>query len=96
MFRRKAEFEIRGTLTLYTRSECTLCELLERRLRRLVRGELDLRYVDVDADPELARRYGHRIPVLSLGERELCEGRVEPEELAALLQGLAEEGRMAP
>ena len=35
--------------------------------------------VNVDADPELIRRYGVRVPVLTDAQgRELCHGRLDP------------------
>lgn len=36
------------------------------------RFRFELRVVDVDGDPELARRHGERVPVLAHGGRELC------------------------
>lgn len=32
----------------------------------------DYEAVDVDDDPALAERYGHLVPVLSLGEQPIC------------------------
>ena len=47
----------------------------------LVRGWPDVagatRWIDIDADPQLAQRYGRRIPVLVFGGEVLCE--LEPD-----------------
>ena len=59
-----------GKLTLLTREGCGLCEEFAEDLLRLS-TTLPLPPVealDVDSDPELLRRYGHKIPVL------LCDG----------------------
>lgn len=55
-----------GRLTLLTREGCGLCEEMADELARL-HTRLDLPPIDaldVDSDPELLRRHGHRIPVL--------------------------------
>ncbi len=55
-----------GQLTLLGREGCGLCEEFEAELRalgdRLALPPLEIR--DVDADPDLRRRFGERIPVL--------------------------------
>ena len=58
----------RVPVTLYTRPGCHLCEELERLVRAQRLGvELDWTRVDVDSSPDLAQRYGERIPVLTIG-----------------------------
>jgi hypothetical protein len=47
-------------ITLYTRPACSLCDKMK--LALLDRG-YRVREVNIDADPELTRRYGHDIPV---------------------------------
>lgn len=53
-------------LTLLTREGCGLCEEFAAELEtlrlRLALPPLDA--LDVDSDPEMLRRFGHRIPVL--------------------------------
>lgn len=60
-------------LTLVSRSYCHLCHDMEAAVLPLV-AELGaiLRIVDVDADPELEAKYDELVPVLLLGEDELC------------------------
>jgi predicted thioredoxin/glutaredoxin len=45
-----------------------------------------LELVDVDSDPELARRHGLNIPVLLLDGTVVCRHRLDPDELARLLR----------
>jgi len=61
------------TLTLYHRRGCHLCDDMRDALREF-RHELafELRMVDIDGTPELASRYGTLVPVLSLGNRDIC------------------------
>jgi predicted thioredoxin/glutaredoxin len=42
--------------------------------------------VDVDADPELVRRYGLSVPVLLLDGTVVCRHRLDAEELQRLLR----------
>jgi glutaredoxin len=60
------------TIVLYSRRECHLCEQAQAILEGLRgRFEFDLRVVDIDADPELAARYGVTIPVAALDGEEI-------------------------
>jgi glutaredoxin len=73
---------------LYTRVGCHLCEDAEAVLRRL-RAErpFELRLVDIDRDPELADRYGVRVPVVAVDGVEHFEYEVPSDQLVALLDG---------
>lgn len=57
-------------LTLLSRPGCHLCEEMRREVEGLL-GDLphEWEVVDVDSDPELARRYGDSIPVLFVNGR---------------------------
>jgi glutaredoxin len=74
------------TVVLYTRLGCHLCEEAERVLReqRAAVG-FDLELVDVDRDPELARRYGVRVPVVAVDGEDLFEYEVPVDLLQARL-----------
>ena len=48
-------------IILYTREGCHLCEVAAQMLER---AGISVQEVDVDADPELERQYGNRVPVL--------------------------------
>jgi glutaredoxin len=75
-------------VVLYTRVGCHLCEDAEAVLRRL-RAErpFELRLVDIDRDPELADRYGVRVPVVAVDGVEHFEYEVPSDQLVALLDG---------
>lgn len=59
------------TLTLYSRPECHLCEMLLAELTPLLPADVVVETVDVDSSVALERRYGVRIPVLTAGDFEL-------------------------
>ncbi|SNR44979.1 glutaredoxin family protein [Halorubrum vacuolatum] len=59
-------------VTIYTRDECSLCEVAHETVTRVADGldvsvEVDL--VDVDDDPELAAEYGERVPYVLVDGR---------------------------
>ena len=73
-------------LTLYYREGCHLCEVMLQALRGLQRRlEFELQLVDVDRDAELARRYDEWLPVLCLGEREVCHYHLDEQVLRQFL-----------
>ena len=75
-------------LTLLTRPECGLCEEFLAGLHAL-RARIALPEVvvmDVDSDPELARRHGLDIPVLLLDGVSVCRHQLDPDELIRLLR----------
>jgi len=45
----------------------------------------ELHLVDVDRDPELLRRYDEWVPVLFLGEREVCHYHLDEQALRRFL-----------
>ncbi|MFO1407224.1 MAG: glutaredoxin family protein [Steroidobacteraceae bacterium] len=72
---------------LYVRDGCHLCDDF------LIALELDLGpaaagvpVLDVDRDPDLAMRYGSRVPVLASGGAVICEGRYDRARVLAALQ----------
>ncbi len=71
---------------LYSRSGCHLCDAAETLLRdRQSRFAFGLDKVDVDTDPELARRYGECVPIVLVNGKLRFRGRVEPQLLDRLL-----------
>ncbi len=62
-----------ATLTLYFRDGCHLCEEMQELLGELLDpASYQLKRVDIDADPALRAEYNELVPVLKLGETELC------------------------
>ena len=74
-------------LRLYVREGCALCEefLLELSLDLGAR-QADLALIDVDGDPQLAARFGLRVPVLEDGGAVVCEGRYDRERVRRALR----------
>lgn len=74
-------------LTVYVRRGCHLCTDMTQALERL-RPELgfDVITVDIDADPELVRRYDTRVPVLVADGMEICYYFLEEQRLREHLQ----------
>ena len=65
-------------LTIYSRPDCALCEAMVQQLAALLRDDaVQIEVVDVDGDPELARRYGQRIPVLCIDDEVVCAYRLD-------------------
>lgn len=72
------------------RAECGLCEQFELDLAAFASETgitlPPLQRIDVDSDPQLARRYGLDIPVLLWGGAKVCEHRLDRGELQRLLR----------
>jgi hypothetical protein len=57
-------------LRLLSRPACHLCERMREEVDALLDGQKrEWEVVDVDQDPELARRYGEEIPILFVNGR---------------------------
>ena len=73
-------------VVLYTRAGCHLCEEAERVLRaEQAATPFHLELVDIDGDPELARRYGVRVPVVAVDGQDLFDYEVPVDLLRARL-----------
>lgn len=77
-----------STLTVVHRQDCDLCDEMLSDLQAL--GQKiplpPISVVDVDADPDLTRRYGLNVPVLLLDGSVVCRHRLDPDELQRLLR----------
>lgn len=67
------------TWTVLSRAECSLCEQLLAELAEELgpAGAALVTVVDVDQDPELVRKYGHRVPVLLADGDFVCDYRLD-------------------
>jgi predicted thioredoxin/glutaredoxin len=76
-------------LILVRRHECELCEQMRTELERFGRERPlpPLEILDVDSDPQLARRHGLHVPVLLLDGAVVCRHRLDRPELERLLRG---------
>jgi glutaredoxin len=72
-----------GTVVLYTREGCHLCDDAAEVLRR---HGLKFEVVDIDQDAELRERYDECVPVVEIDGRERFRGRVDPVLLRRLLE----------
>jgi len=76
-------------LTLYYREGCHLCEAMLQALRGLQpQLGFGLQLVDIDRDPELLGRYDEWVPVLCLGEREICHYHLDEQQLRRFIDQL--------
>lgn len=75
-------------LTLLSRPDCGLCDEFRAELAKLGQTVAlpSVEMVDVDSDPELARRHGLDIPVLLLDGIRVCQHRLDVAELLRLLR----------
>jgi glutaredoxin len=73
-------------VTVYTRTDCGLCEKAEAEVARIC-ADVGAGWttVDVDSDPELRAEYGDRVPVIEVDGREHGFWRVEEDRLRAAL-----------
>ncbi len=72
---RKNDMDQARQLIVYGREACHLCQDMILALRNLqAQVSFDFQVVDIDSDPELAARYGDKIPVLlsSFTRQEIC------------------------
>ena len=68
--------------TMYSRPGCSLCEEMLDELAALPAAQgIAVQVADVDRDPVLRERYGHKIPVLLLAGELVCHGRLDPDEV---------------
>lgn len=71
------------TLTLYVRPGCHLCEDAAALLRRLGWA---VEEVNIDAEPELRRRYDYLVPVVVVDGREVLSGIISEQGARAALR----------
>lgn len=73
--------------TVYSRADCSLCERMLDELAQLLgpQAAAAVQVVDIDGQPELERRYGARIPVLTADDEFVCAYRLDPDRVRALL-----------
>jgi glutaredoxin len=76
-------------ITLYAKAGCHLCdetrEYLEELVARHGDQRVELAEVDIRRDEALFERYRFRIPVIAVNGVERLEGRIQPEDVARLL-----------
>jgi glutaredoxin len=74
-------------VTLYSRPGCHLCDEAKAIIKPLVSEfGATLREVNIDEDPEIAKRYCWDIPVIFLGAHKAAKHRVDPQQFRRQLQ----------
>ena len=73
---------------VYSRAHCDLCDEMVHELAALIGPEAAaaVRVVDVDSQPELAARYGRRVPVLTADDEFVCQYRLDAARVLAYLR----------
>jgi hypothetical protein len=76
-----------GGLVVLNREGCHLCENMLTELARLeLAGAIPkVAVIDVDSDPELARQFGLKVPVLLLDRSVVCHYTLNSNELLRLV-----------
>jgi Glutaredoxin-like domain (DUF836) len=72
-------------LTLYTRSQCHLCEHMLADLKPLIEGKARVDVVDIDSDAALILRFGEIVPVLMHGGDEISRLRLDRDRVLSLI-----------
>ena len=74
------------SFTVYSREGCGCCvTALELLAESQKRHSFGIKIINVDADPQLAEKYGLRVPVIVLNGKERFKGKVNPVLLDRLL-----------
>jgi len=95
IFRPRAHSE-HLTFTVYTRVQCCCCHALDL-LKDFQRGYgFQIAEVDIDADPELAAKYGNEVPVVAVNGKVRFRGVVNPALLERLLTAEGQENDVSP
>lgn len=70
-------------LTLYSRSDCCLCDEMKAVIRQAAATtSIDLEEIDIDTSGELQALYGDQVPVLFINGRKAFKYRVTVEQVA--------------
>ena len=76
-------------LILYVRRDCHLCAEMYSEVTALAASHaLTFELVDIDSDPDLVARYGHKVPVLVGGDEEICHYFLDEPQLTDYLKRL--------
>lgn len=91
------------SVVVYSREGCCLCDVVKQTLAAVQSNaaeqgaDFQWREVDIDADPELRRKYNDEIPVVFIDGRKAFKYRMSgPELLRALKESNPEEDAVIP
>ena len=73
--------------TVYSRADCSLCERMLEEMAELLgpQAATAVQVVDIEGQPELERRYGTRLPVLTADDEFVCAYRLDADRVRAYL-----------
>ena len=73
--------------TVYSRADCSLCERMLEEMAELrgPQAATAVQVVDIEGQPELERRYGARLPVLTADDEFVCAYRLDADRVRAYL-----------
>ncbi len=75
---------------LVSRADCHLCEIMHAALTAFLgKAAAETPVLDVDADAELRRRYGHKVPVLLHAGEVVCFGHFDRAQVEHVLRASA-------
>ena len=87
LVRRRTHRDAPRKVRLLEKADCGLCAEAYRALRRVALDvPVDVERVDITTDPALVDRYALRIPVFTMGERELDAAGVDDRAIRAWLR----------
>ena len=72
-------------LSLYSRPGCHLCEQMLEELEQY-QSAVTVNVINIDDDPELIRKFAARIPVLAMGDTEICQYHLDQDALSNYLK----------
>jgi hypothetical protein len=74
-----------GTIQVFSRRGCHLCELLIEELLPLIDGRMQLEICDIDSRDDWRREYDTRVPVVKYDGALICQYHLDREALASVL-----------
>ena len=78
-----------AVIVLYSKAGCHLCDDARTHLEDLAADyQITFDEVDIRRDPVIFERYRYRIPVITVNGAERLEGRIEADDVRALLEEL--------
>ena len=79
-------------VVVYSRKGCHLCDVIKETLTH-IQSEADFQWrdVDIDADPELCRKYTDEVPVVFIDGRKAFKYRMDGKKFLRALAGRVED-----
>jgi len=71
---------------IYSRQGCHLCDVMKNELKSMELAQMGpITMVDIDKDPELAKRFNDLVPVLFVNDMEICHYKLNKKRLLRVL-----------